>query len=222
MKHVAPFNSRGPAWLTFDIKPEITAPGVNVYSTIPFYMDGGNGNYDYSYDRYSGISMASPHVAGVVALLKAAHPNLSQLDIKSILMNTAENDIPANVENVEVEVKVPGHLSTKLQINEINDLINSKYAGSFIKLPNTMLTPGDIHGDDVIDVLDAVEIKKYLGTENRSADINFDGTVNKQDMWSVYLYYLAINDAILNAPQPKETYNGETLQDNMNELGIKF
>lgn len=132
------------------------------------------------------------------------------------------NDIPANVENVEVEVKVPGHFPTKLQVNELNDLIDSKYAGSLINLPNTFLTPGDINGDNVIDVMDAVEIKKYWGTDNRSADINFDGIVNKQDMWSVYLNYLAKNPTTLNVPQPIETYNGQTLQDIMNELGIKF
>ncbi len=88
----APFNlafdsSRGPAGpdcgpaenLT---KPEVSAPGVGVYSSVP-----GN-----SYAFYSGTSMAAPHVAGTVALMRSANPELDVLTIKQILMDTV-NDL---------------------------------------------------------------------------------------------------------------------------------
>jgi subtilisin family serine protease len=62
---VAPFSSRGPA-PDGSVKPDLVAPGVNVLSAKP----GGG----YSAD--SGTSMATPHVAGVVALMWSANPAL--------------------------------------------------------------------------------------------------------------------------------------------------
>ncbi len=66
--NLASFSSRGP--LTFEgkqyVKPDLTAPGVSVYSSLP----GG------SFASWSGTSMATPHVAGTVALLWSAKPSL--------------------------------------------------------------------------------------------------------------------------------------------------
>ncbi|WP_179874453.1 S8 family serine peptidase [Bacillus sp. AFS002410] len=89
---LASFSSRGPARITYDIKPEVTAPGVAVFSTVPSYMHGADqiGKYEYAYENLSGTSMASPNVAGVAALLKQANPNLTPAQIKETLMNTAD------------------------------------------------------------------------------------------------------------------------------------
>jgi subtilisin family serine protease len=89
---LADFSSRGPAVGEYDIKPEVTAPGVSVMSTVPSYMRGEEniGNYEYAYDRYNGTSMATPHVAGIAALMLQSNPNLTPADIKTKLMNTAD------------------------------------------------------------------------------------------------------------------------------------
>ncbi|MGG0175173.1 S8 family serine peptidase [Gottfriedia acidiceleris] len=89
---LASFSSRGPARITYDIKPEVTAPGVSVFSTVPSYMHGADqiGKYQYAYDNLSGTSMATPNVAGVAALLKQANPNVTPAEIKETLMNTAD------------------------------------------------------------------------------------------------------------------------------------
>ncbi|XRG79072.1 S8 family serine peptidase [Rossellomorea sp. GAMAL-10_SWC] len=90
---LADFSSRGPSRLNYDIKPEITAPGVSVLSTVPGFINNPNNPTDYknAYQRMSGTSMATPFTTGVAALLKQANYNLQPEDIKAILMNTADS-----------------------------------------------------------------------------------------------------------------------------------
>ncbi|MEB3360002.1 MAG: DVUA0089 family protein [Synechococcales bacterium] len=59
----------------------LVAPGEDVYSTIP------GGGYAY----FSGTSMATPHVAGVAALIMAANPNLTAAEVEDILTRTANS-----------------------------------------------------------------------------------------------------------------------------------
>jgi len=89
---LAYFSSRGPSRENYDIKPEITAPGVSVLSSVPAYDIYKNdpSNYQFAYNRMSGTSMAAPHVTGISALLLQANPKLEPGDIKTILMNTAK------------------------------------------------------------------------------------------------------------------------------------
>lgn len=88
---IAPFSSRGPVTVNWQIKPDIVAPGTNVLSTVP------NG-----YQALQGTSMAAPHVAGVIALLKEAHPEWTVDEIYSALETTA---IP--LETVDGELMDP-------------------------------------------------------------------------------------------------------------------
>jgi subtilisin family serine protease len=89
---LANFSSRGPSRVLYDIKPEVTAPGVAVYSTVPSYVHGPDqiGNYQYAYERLSGTSMATPNVSGVAALLLQANPKATPAEVKEKLMNTAD------------------------------------------------------------------------------------------------------------------------------------
>lgn len=76
--NLASFSLRGPSPYD-EIKPEVSAPGVAVRSSIP----GGG------YTAYNGTSMAAPAVSGVVALLKSANTSLDVDTMEQILMNTA-------------------------------------------------------------------------------------------------------------------------------------
>jgi subtilisin family serine protease len=80
---IASFSSRGPSVFSSEIKPNIAAPGVNVRSSEP----------GSTYGNLSGTSMASPHVAGTVALLISANPALRGdiNGIRSILDDSATN-----------------------------------------------------------------------------------------------------------------------------------
>jgi len=82
--YVASFSSRGPSPCTADpvlmIKPEVSAPGVNIYSSVP------GGGFE---GGWSGTSMACPHVAGLAALMRSANPGLDVITMKQIMMDTA-------------------------------------------------------------------------------------------------------------------------------------
>ncbi|XKE59906.1 S8 family serine peptidase [Sutcliffiella horikoshii] len=83
---MAGFSSRGPVVDTWMIKPDVSAPGVNIVSTVPTF-DPAN---PHGYGAKQGTSMASPHVAGAAAVILEANPEWGVYEVKSALMNTAE------------------------------------------------------------------------------------------------------------------------------------
>ncbi len=80
---LAGFSSRGPTPFTYLIKPDVTAPGVNVVSSI----------FDGKFAFFQGTSMATPHVAGAAALLRQLHPGWTPADVKSALVTTAKRPV---------------------------------------------------------------------------------------------------------------------------------
>ena len=90
---LAGFSSRGPSNGTTDIKPEVTAPGVSVMSSVPTWDVDPKADISYAeaYGRKSGTSMATPFVAGLAALMLDAEPDLAPADVKTRLMNTADD-----------------------------------------------------------------------------------------------------------------------------------
>ncbi|MDH4036011.1 MAG: S8 family serine peptidase [Candidatus Krumholzibacteria bacterium] len=94
---IASFSSRGPVTWNFPpyvgtyTKPDISAPGVSIYSTVP----GG----EWEYSGWSGTSMAAPHVSGTVALMRQANPSMTVAEIKQILAQTALDLGAAGMDN---------------------------------------------------------------------------------------------------------------------------
>lgn len=82
---IADFSSRGPRLGDDGLKPEITAPGVDVLAARSHYFYMGEGYYT----KLSGTSMATPHVAGAAALLAAQHPDWTGAQLKDALVSTA-------------------------------------------------------------------------------------------------------------------------------------
>nr|WP_246620162.1 S8 family serine peptidase [Streptomyces corallincola] len=83
--NVAFFSSQGPRVGDGAVKPEITAPGVDILAARAHLSPEGQGDYL----TLSGTSMATPHVAGVAALAAAAHPGLTGGELRSLLTSTS-------------------------------------------------------------------------------------------------------------------------------------
>jgi subtilisin family serine protease len=79
---IAGFSSSGPTPTSLQMKPDVTAPGEDILSSLP-----GN---QWSNHDWSGTSMASPHVAGAAAVLKQRHPTWTVEQIKSALESTGD------------------------------------------------------------------------------------------------------------------------------------
>jgi subtilisin family serine protease len=90
---MAAFSSRGPNRLSGDIvKPDLTAPGVQILAGYSPFPDPGEVPGEL-FVAIAGTSMASPHVAGIFALLKQAHPDWTPAMAKSALMTTAYGNV---------------------------------------------------------------------------------------------------------------------------------
>ena len=95
------FSSRGPGVFQDILKPDITAPGMQIlagYSPFPDLPQGAAPGTPPGelFASIAGTSMSSPHVAGLFALLDQAHPDWSPAAARSALMTTADPDVRDN------------------------------------------------------------------------------------------------------------------------------
>lgn len=88
---IANFSARGPGPSGEILKPDLTAPGVNILAG--FTPTPANATPGESFAYLSGTSMSTPHIAGVAALLRQAQPNWSPAAIRSAMMTTARQDL---------------------------------------------------------------------------------------------------------------------------------
>jgi subtilisin family serine protease len=162
---IADFSSRGPS--DCDVtkkKPEVVAPGVTVYSSVP----GGS----YQQNGWDGTSMAGPHVAGVVVLMRQANPDLEVDSIKHILINTARDE------------------GAFMEDNTFGWGFIDAYA-AVLAVVNGLYIPGDANRDSLIDVSDVIFLLNYLyqggpaPTPKAAGDVNADCRVDVGDV--IYL-----------------------------------
>lgn len=126
-KTVANFSSRGPVTLNWMLKPDIIAPGVNIVSTVP----GG-------YDMLNGTSMAAPHVAGAIAVIKEARPNWTNEQIFGAIKTTAEQMKEGKGEFIEPIIQGAGLININKAIQ--TDVIIKEPLLSFGKMNHAFNT----------------------------------------------------------------------------------
>jgi len=150
---MARFSARGPGPTPDILKPDVAAPGVNIIAG--FTPDPANATPGENFAYLSGTSMAAPHVAGVAALLRQAHPEWSPAAIKSALVTSARQDL--------------------LLPESITPANPFDYGGGYI-VPNAALEPGLVYdvSDDEYDAF-ACGAESPAVTEERCEELSAAG-----------------------------------------------
>ncbi|WJX82895.1 hypothetical protein P8452_65601 [Trifolium repens] len=177
----AHYSSRGPSpsfpWI---LKPDVMAPGSRVLAAfVPIKPSARIGTSNYlasDYNFMSGTSMSCPHVSGVAALLKSAHPEWSAAAIRSALVTTA-NPMD-NTQNPIRDNAYPSQHASPLAIG----------AGEID--PNRAMNPGLIYDatpQDYVNLLCALKFTKNqiltitrstsYDCENPSLDLNYPSLI---------------------------------------------
>ena len=89
---MAGFSSHGPVDVDFRVKPDVVGPGVNVLSSVPASACEEPPCFGF----LSGTSMSSPHMAGSAAVVRQQHPDWSAAQVRSAIVNTADQGVLRN------------------------------------------------------------------------------------------------------------------------------
>ncbi|WP_049971325.1 S8 family serine peptidase [Haladaptatus cibarius] len=152
-------------WPDTFVKPDVSAPGVDVLSAEP----GG------SYQELSGTSMAAPHVAGTVALMRSANPDASVEEIETALEASAEKPDDWDAPEDEKDTRYgKGIIDAYAAVDEM------------IFIPESEL--GDVNENGAVTVQDVQLTQQYLAGHDPAnfnpnlADMNRDGEVTYTDL----------------------------------------
>ncbi|MCX4967729.1 S8 family serine peptidase [Streptomyces sp. NBC_00654] len=113
----AAFSSQGPRFGDNALKPDLSAPGVDILAARSQLVSGSG-----PYTSMSGTSMATPHVAGVAALLAEKHPDWSGQQLKDGLMSTSEQIGGTSYEVGAGRVDVPSAIAAQITATGSADL----------------------------------------------------------------------------------------------------
>ncbi len=181
---IASFSSRGPSVCggtgSLLIKPEVSAPGVSVRSSVEY---GG-------YDLYSGTSMSAPHVCGAVLLLKEAFPFLSGEDILLALYYSA-TDLGEEGEDNTYGM----------------GMINVKDAFDYLSETHTPVPPAS-SGMDVA-LVEIVEPALGAVTCMANDTLHFTPIVRIRNNGNVIAGYFTIRYGFVDGPEYSFTINGD-------------
>lgn len=199
---IANFSSYGP---TYDgrLKPDISAPGVGVISSVSSFTNQSLpspnatvnfGGRTYKFVSFSGTSMSSPMVTGIVALMLQANPSLTPQQIKEIIIETAREDIRTG--------NIPDTGSYCWGWGKVNAwrAVRMAYAGisETSQVPKISVYPNPAKDivylmSDEISGLKKVNIYNTLGQSMTSCEIILPGSINVSRL-SPGIYILEIYD----------------------------
>jgi serine protease AprX len=195
--NVGPRADDGDADHSDEMKPDVLAPGVNIMSAK---SDTTGTNI-----QFSGTSMATPHVAGVIALMLEANPNLTPQEVKDILHATAE--MPEGIE----------------PSTEYDDVYNYAYGWGFIDAYKAVrmaqegdITPPIISNVELIDVSDSTATISWMTNKPCNSIIEYGETTGlgsvKEDLDTYEISHSMTLDGL--TPDTDYYYNIKAYDDN--------
>ena len=166
---VSAFSSRGPRRVDNALKPDLAAPGQSIASTNALTGDG--------VASFNGTSMAAPHVAGMMALLRQLRPTWSVEELKALAMNTANYDLYVG----------PGQTGTKHAPSRVGTgrVDAQQAASSFVVMYNAedegmvSVSFGDVK------VVTTAQAEKQVKVVNKHPSLTFTYTVGLEDRLTV-------------------------------------
>lgn len=156
------FSSRGPRRGDNALKPDITAPGQNIFSALV-----GSGNEGQT---LSGTSMAAPHVAGTMAILKQIHPTWTPQQLKALVMNTATKDVRSGTA-ADAQIYAPARIGAG-RVNVPNAASDSVIAFDAAKPKLVSVSFGDVEATGVTTVTRAVSVVNK-GSSSATFDVGY-------------------------------------------------
>jgi minor extracellular serine protease Vpr len=163
---VASFSSRGPVIWTGAIKPDLVAPGADLYTAAQSYDRNGDVYDATGFTAVSGTSFATGLIAGAAALVKQSHPAFTPGQIKSALVNTTSSQVLDNGATASVTAMGAGKLD----------------AGAAVGTPMTVepatVSFGDIGGSNIVPV--SVPLK-LTNVTNAPIQVNIEVQPTVQD-----------------------------------------
>ncbi len=125
---ITSFSSAGPTDFEHMLKPDISAPGLDVLSSTPPLTTGS------TFSVFAGTSMATPHVAGAAALILQRHPGWTPYQVKSALMSTAGPAWGDTARTQEAPVLLEGAGLTNVQAADDPKLFTDPQSLSFQRI----------------------------------------------------------------------------------------
>lgn len=204
--NIAYFSSYGPT-LDGRNKPEISAPGYDVISSISSWtntssyqasLSSFSGGRNYIWASLSGTSMSSPNVSGIVALMLQANPGLTVEQIRDIIFSTARNDMYTGPLQ-ELDSISPrwghGKIDALKAVGAAYDLLSIEVAAKI--RPNLVVYPSPANNNVTVltgsNALQQAEIYSIDGRRMMQFQVNGESTVDISSL-SKGIYFMHVQD----------------------------
>lgn len=161
---IASFTSRGPS-MDGLLKPEITAPGVNIMTAHPGTGTGLSGA--------TGTSFSGPMTAGAMSLLKQAHPNRNAIELKATIMNTANLDVTMEPRSLNPETELAPISYIGAGLVDVEKAANLPVAAWAKDTKQAALSLGLINPSQATDYVKTVQVKNFT-SESKTYDLSLE------------------------------------------------
>ncbi|PGM58312.1 S8 family serine peptidase [Bacillus sp. AFS053548] len=231
-KHYAPKSAFPVYWYGMEMAGTTIDQSNAVTNNVYTYMDSVNMKNTYS--RIKGNLNLEGTMDPLTGQQNFAFDNskigakvsVTSYDGKTVFEATPEKNGNYIVDGMKVDknaytlkVDAPGHFTMYKTF-----VLSDDARGELIGVDRTFSTQpkaGDVNKDNVIDIMDALSLQTYWGTNKSGADLNFDGVVDKKDMNLLIKNYGLQNSTVPNPPKAKTSYKGASLDTVLSELGLK-